>query len=68
MIEGDFFVVVVELWSFRLYLGASSRIYIFWLMMHFVLFELSMLGGDIVMCLFLFLVTHYAILIIDLCL
>ena len=69
MIGGNFFfVVVVELWSFRLYLGASSCIYIFWLMMHFVLFELSMLGGDIVMCLFLFLVTHYAILIIDLCL
>ena len=40
---GDFvdrgrFCVVLELWSFRLYLGASSCIYIFWLMMYFVLF------------------------------
>ena len=46
-----------------MYLGASSCIYIFWLMMYFVLFELSMIGGDIVMCLFLFLVSHCATLI-----
>ena len=59
-------VVVLELWSFRLYLGASSCIYIFWLMMYFVLFELSMIGGDTMMCLFLFLVSHCATLIIDL--
>ena len=26
---------VLELWSFRLFLGASSCIYIFWLMMYF---------------------------------
>ena len=31
-------------WSFRLYLGASSYIYIFWLMMYFVLFELYARG------------------------
>ena len=61
-----FFLVVVELWSFRLYLSASSCIYIFWLMMYFVLFELSMIGGDTVMCLFLLLVSHCATLIIDL--
>ena len=57
---------VLELWSFRLYLGASSCIYIFWLMIYFVLFELSMIGGDIVICLFLFLVSHCGTLIIDL--
>ena len=27
--RGSFFFVVLELWSFRLYLGASSCIYIF---------------------------------------
>ena len=57
---------VLELWSFRLYLGASSCIYIFWLMLYFVLFELSLLGGDIVMFLYLFLVSYCATLIIDL--
>ena len=40
-------------WSFRLYLGASSCIYFFWFMMHFVLFELYMIGGDIMMYLYL---------------
>ena len=29
-----------------------------WLMMYFVLFELYMIGGDTVMCLFMFLVSH----------
>ena len=56
--RGDFVV-------FRLYLGASFCIYIFWLMMYFVLFELSMIGGDTVMYLYLFLVSHCATLIID---
>ena len=65
-IDKGIFFVVLELWSFRLYLGASSCIYIFWLMMYFVLFELSMIGGDTVMCLFLLLVSHCATLIIDL--
>ena len=37
-----------------------------WLMMYFVLFELYMIGGDTVMCLFLFLISHCATLIIDL--
>ena len=52
--------------AFRLYLGASSCIFIFWLLMYFVLIELSMIGGDTMMCLFLFLVSHCATLIIDL--
>ena len=55
MIGGDFFFFVLELWSFRWYLGASSCIYIFWLMMYFVLFELSMIRGDTTMYLYLFL-------------
>ena len=38
----------------------------FWLMMYFVLFELFMIGGDTMMCLFLFLILHCATLIIDL--
>ena len=37
-----------------------------WLMMYFVLFELSMIRGDTVMFLFLFLISHCATLIIDL--
>ena len=37
----------------------------FWLMIYFVLFKLSMIGGDI-LCLFLILVSHCATLIIDL--
>ena len=57
---------VLELWSFRLYLGASSCIYIFWLLMYFVLFELSMIGEDTLMYLSLFLVSHYDTLFIDL--
>ena len=35
-------------------------------MLYFVLFELSLLGGDIVMFLYLFLVSYCATLIIDL--
>ena len=58
--------VVLELWSFRLYLGGLSCIYIFWLLMYFFLFEFSMIGGDTMICLFLFLVSHCATLIIDL--
>ena len=57
---------VLELWSFRLYLGASSCIYIFWLMMYFVLFELSIIKGDTLMYLSLFLVSYYDTLFIDL--
>ena len=61
------FLLFLELWSFRLYLGASSCIFFFfWPMMYFDLFELSMIGGDTMMCLFLFLVSHCATLIIDL--
>ena len=56
----------LEFWSFRLYLGASSYIYIFGLMMYFDLFELSMIGGDTMMYLYLFLISHCATLIIDL--
>ena len=68
---GDFvdrgrFLLFWSFGAFRLYLGASSCIYIFWLMMYFVLFELSLTGGDTMMCLFLFLVSHCATLIIDL--
>ena len=52
-------------WDTKPGLLTSSCIYIFfWLIMYFVLVELSMIGGDIVMCLFLFLVSHYATLII----
>ena len=58
--------MVLELWSFRLYLGALSCIYIFWLMMYFVSFELSMIGGDTMMCLCMFLVSHCATLITEL--
>ena len=60
-IEGDFFCFG----AFRLYLGASLYTY-FWLMMYlFYLYELYMIGGDI-MFLFLFLVSHCATLILDL--
>ena len=52
--------------AFRLYLGASSCIYIFWLLMYFVLVKLSMIRGDTMMYLYLFLVSHCATLIIDL--
>ena len=55
---------VLELWSFRLYLGASSCIF-FWLMMYIVLFELSLIGGDTLMYLYLFLVSHCATLIYE---
>ena len=48
-----------------MYLGASFYIYIFWLMMYFVLFELSMIEGDTVMCLYLFLISNCATLVID---
>ena len=41
-------------------------IFFFWLMMYFVLVELSMIRGDTVKCLFLFLVSHCTTLIIDL--
>ena len=60
------FFVLLEMWSFRFYLGASSCIYIFWLMMYFDLFELSMIEGDTMMYLYLFLVSHCAILIVNL--
>ena len=57
---GDFvdrgrFLLFWSFRAFRLYLGASSCIYIFWLMMYFVLFELSMIRGDTTMYLYLFL-------------
>ena len=52
--------------AFRLYLGASFCIYIFWLMMYFVLFELTMTVGDTMMYLYMFLVSLCATLIIDL--
>ena len=45
---------VLELWSFRLYLGASSCIYIFGSWCIFYLFELSMIGGDTLIIFFLF--------------
>ena len=66
-IEGDFFFFL-ELWSFRLYLGASlclflaQDVFIFYV---FIFYELYMIRGDI-MFLFLFLVSHCATLIIDL--
>ena len=42
--------------------------YLYFLALHvfFFIFELSMIGRDTVMCLFLFLVSHYATSIIDL--
>ena len=53
---GEFFVVrgrFLMFWScgaFRLYLGASYYIYIFWLMLYFLfLIGLSMIGGDTLM-------------------
>ena len=63
--KGRFFLF----WSCRLYLGASLCTN-FWLMMSllfddFIFYELYMIGGDI-LCLFLFLVSHCATLIIDL--
>ena len=68
LIEGDFFFVL-ELWSCRLYLGASLCTY-FWLMISllfdvFIFYELYMIG-EYIMFLFLFLVSHCATLIIDL--
>ena len=59
-----FFFVFLELWSFRLFLGALSCTFFFWLMMYFF-YKLYMLRGDI-MFLFLFLVSHCATLAIDL--
>ena len=62
-IEGDFFFL--ELWSFRLYLGASlclflaHDVFIFYV---FIFYELYMIGGDIIF-LFLLLVSHCATLI-----
>ena len=52
---GDFdmileFCDIVELWSFRLYLGTSLCIYIF--LAH------DMIGGDTMMYLYMFLVSH----------
>ena len=52
--------------AFRLYLGASSCIYIFLALDVLCLVELSMIGGDAMMYLYLLLVSHYATLIIDL--
>ena len=53
---GDF--VALELWSFRLYLGASFCIFIylfFFLFMIFLfLFEMSMIGGDTLIICFWF--------------
>ena len=74
---GDFvnrgrFLLFWSFGAFRLYLGASSciyiyiYIYIFLLMMYFDLFELSMIGGDTMMYSYLFFVSHCATLIIDL--
>jgi len=63
--RGRFFVFVLELWRFRLYLGALSCTYFFWLMMYLFFYGLYMLGGDI-MFLFLLLVSHCATLAIDL--
>ena len=63
-IEGDFFFFL-ELWSFRLYLGASlclflaQDVFIFYV---FIFYELYMIGGDIIF-LFLLLVSHCATLI-----
>ena len=76
LIGADFFfvIVVLELWSFRLYIDASSFIYIFfWLVMYCVLFELSMIGGDTLMYLYMFLVSHCLLIYIyevihDICL
>ena len=72
--DGDFvdrgrFFFVLELWSCRLYLGASLCTY-FWLMISllfdvFIFYELYMIG-EYIMFLFLFLVSHCATLIIDL--
>ena len=59
----------LSFWSFRafrLHLGASSCIYIFLALDVFCLVELSMIGRDTMMYLYLFLVSHCATLIIDL--
>ena len=58
-IEGDFFFFL-ELWSFRLYLGASLCLFL----AHdvFIFYELYMIGGGIIF-LFLLLVSHCATLI-----
>ena len=67
---GDFvdrgrFLLFLELWSFRLYLGASS-LFFFGSWCILFLFEVYMIGGDTMMYLYLFLVSHCATLIIDL--
>ena len=66
---GDFvdrgrFLLFLELWSFRLYLGASS-LFFFGSWCILFLFEVYMIGGDIIF-LFLLLVLHCATLIIHL--
>ena len=66
---GGVFFFFLELWSYRLYLGASLCTY-FWLMISllfdvFIFYELYMIG-EYIMFLFLFLVSHCATLIIDL--
>ena len=65
--RGRFFFVL-ELWSFRLYLGASHCTYVFWLMLYsFFFFRDVYDRGDIMfMFLFLFPVSYCAILITDL--
>ena len=68
---GDFvdrgrFLLFWSFRAFRLYLGASSCIYIFLALEVLCLVELSMIGGDTMMYLYLFLVLHCATLIIDL--
>ena len=65
-VNREIFLLFWSFGAFRLYLGASSCIYIFWLLMYFVLVKLSMIGGDTMMYLYLFLVSHCATLIIDL--
>ena len=69
-IGGDLFIFfVLELWSIRLYQGASLCTFFFgsWCIYFdvFIFYELYMIRGDI-MFLFLFLVSHCATLIIDL--
>ena len=66
-----FFFFFLELWSFKLYLGVSHCTYFFgsWRIYFdvFIFYESYMIRGDIMfMFLFLFLISHYATLIINL--
>ena len=57
--RGRFFFVL-ELWSFRLYLGASHCTYVFWLMLYsfFFFFVMYMIGGTLCLCFYFYFPFH----------